>query len=193
MFSWINFILYATVTSITPGPNNIICMTNGRHQGLKKSLPFCFGVIIGVFILLLISAWLGSTISNLIPTIRLPMTIIGAIYILYLAFKTLTSKGEIIESKNQISLYIGVILQFVNPKAYLYSIMSMELYILPYFKGDTLAIISFALILIAITFFSTLCWTVFGTLFEKLFSKYAKITNTIMFLLLIYCAVSLFF
>ncbi len=192
MFSWLDFIIYAVVTSITPGPNNIICMTNGRHLGIKKSLPFNFGVVIGVFILLLVCAWIGSTVSSFIPAIRLPMTIIGALYILYLAFKTFTSKNEINENHKKTSLFIGIILQFVNPKAYLYSIVSMELYILPYFQGDVFSITAFAFILIMITFFSTICWTIFGTLFTKLFSQYAKTTNTLMALLLLYCAVSLF-
>ncbi len=192
MFSWIDFIIYAIVTSITPGPNNIICMTNGRRLGIRKSLPFNFGVIFGVFILLIISAWLGSMVSSFLPAIRLPMTIIGAAYILYLAYKTITSKNEITENFKNTSFVIGIMLQFINPKAYLYAIISMELYVLPYFKGDIFSIVFFALILITVTFFSTICWTIFGTLFAKIFSQYAKVTNSVMALLLIYCAISLF-
>jgi hypothetical protein len=37
-----------------------------------------------------------------------------------------------------------------------------------------------------------LLWSLFGSVFKMLFSKYAKITNAIMALLLVYCAVSLF-
>ncbi len=192
MFSWFNFILYALVTSITPGPNNIICLTNGRYRGIKKTISFNFGVCIGVFILLLVSAWLGSTISHLIPKIRFPMTVIGALYILYLAFKTFTSKEKITENHKKTNFVIGASLQFINPKAYIYSIVSMEAYVLPYFHGDILRIIFFAFILVMITLFSTLCWTGFGRLFMKLFSKYAKITNTVMAILLVYCAISLF-
>ena len=43
-----------------------------------------------------------------------------------------------------------------------------------------------------IGFVFTLCWSLFGSAFKLLFSKYAKITNSIMALLLVYCAVSLF-
>ncbi len=192
MFNWFNFFVYAVVTSITPGPNNVICMTNGKHAGIKKSLSFNFGVSLGVFVLLLVSAWLGTTLSHFIPKIRVPMTMIGALYILYLAFKTVTSKGEIIENNRNTSFLVGVMLQFINPKAYIYSIVSMEMYVLPFFSGDALRITLFAFILVLITFVSTFCWTSFGKLFEKLFSKYAKITNTIMALLLVYCAISLF-
>ncbi len=192
MFNWFNFFLYALITSITPGPNNIICMTNGKHVGIKRSISFSLGVCIGVFILLLLSAIVGTTISALLPKIKLPMTVLGAVYILFLAYKTFTSKSEIVENHKTTNLGLGIALQFINPKAYIYSIVSMEMYILPYFKDNPLSLIFFSLLLVAITFFSTLCWTFFGKLFETLFSKYARITNTIMALLLVYCAISLF-
>ncbi|WP_312815044.1 hypothetical protein [Sedimentibacter sp.] len=36
------FISYAFITSFTPGPNNIMSMTNATKYGFKKSLPFNF-------------------------------------------------------------------------------------------------------------------------------------------------------
>ncbi len=192
MFNWFNFIIYALITSITPGPNNIMSMTNGKMLGIKKSFSFNAGVGIGVCIILLISAWLASTISTLIPKISLPMKIAGSLYMLYLAFKTFTSKGEITDAYRKPSFITGATLQCINPKTYLYCIVSMEIYILPYYKDNPTAVILFALLLSSIAVACTLCWTVFGRLFALIFSKYAKITNIIMSLLLTYCAVSLF-
>ncbi len=192
MFIWINFLVYAIVTSITPGPNNIMSMSNGKYLGVKNSISFNFGVGIGVFIILIVCAALGSSISAFLPSIKTPMTILGSLYILYLAFKTFTSKGIIKENFRKTNLLIGAALQFINPKAYIYSIVSMEIYILPYFQNDIVSIIFLALCLTSISVLATLCWTIFGSIFEKIFSKYAKITNTIMAMLLVYCAVSLY-
>ena len=83
-------------------------------------------------------------------------------------------------------------LQFVNPKIYIYGIVSMEAYILPYFSGQVLPLLGFALLLAFIGFFFTLCWSASGSVFRRLFSKYARVVNTVMALLLVYCAVSLF-
>ena len=83
-------------------------------------------------------------------------------------------------------------LQFINPKIYIYCIVSMEAYILPFYQGEWGSLIFFALLLAFMGFVSTVCWALFGSVFQLLFSKYAKITNTIMALLLVYCAVSLF-
>ena len=51
---------------------------------------------------------------------------------------------------------------------------------------------TYALLLAFIGFIFTLCWARFGSVCKLLFSKYARATNTIMALLLVYCAVSLF-
>lgn len=94
---------------------------------------------------------------------------------------------------NPFSTFVsGLILQFVNPKIYIYCIVSMEAYILPHFHGEWNILVLFALLLAFIGFVCTLCWSLFGSAFRLLFSKYAKITNTVMALLLVYCAVSLF-
>ena len=86
----------------------------------------------------------------------------------------------------------GLALQFVNPKIYIYCIVSMEAYILPYYQGQWPEPTLFALLLAFIGFVFTLCWALFGSVFRMLFSKYARVTNTVMALLLVYCAVSLF-
>ena len=80
----------------------------------------------------------------------------------------------------------------MNAKIYIYCIVSMEAYILPYYQGDWLALTLFALLLAFIGFLFTLCWSAFGSAFKLLFSRYARVTNTVMALLLVYCAVSLF-
>ena len=50
----------------------------------------------------------------------------------------------------------------------------------------------FALLLAFIGFVFTLCWSAFGSAFRLLFSRHTKSVNTIMALLLVYCAASLF-
>lgn len=68
----------------------------------------------------------------------------------------------------------------------------MEAYILPYFQDRPLILLGFALLLAFIGFLFTLAWSAFGSVFQRLFSRHARLVNTIMALLLVYCAVSLF-
>ena len=70
--------------------------------------------------------------------------------------------------------------------------MSMEAYILPIYHGQALPLFGFAMLLSFIGFAFTVVWSAFGSAFRILFSRYAKAVNTVMALLLVYCAVSLF-
>lgn len=128
----------------------------------------------------------------MIPKIKLPMMIAGALYMLWLAWNMLRSSGLPEDAHAKGGYLSGLIFQFINPKLYLYCIVSLEAYILPYYHGQWIPLIFFALLLALFCFASNLCWAMFGTVFRSLFSKYARITNTIMAALLVCCAVSLF-
>lgn len=192
MFSWVSFLSYAVVTAVTPGPNNIMSMSNASRLGFRKSFPFNLGIWIGFSLVMLVCTFFCNTLSAVIPKIKTPMLILGALYMLWLAWKTFKSSSVIEESHSRSGLLSGLVLQFINPKIYIYCIVSMEAYILPFYQGQWRALVFFALLLALIGFVFTLCWSLFGSVFRLLFSKYAKITNTIMALLLVYCALSLF-
>lgn len=192
MFSWLNFLSYAVVTAVTPGPNNIMSMSNAGRLGFRKSFPFNLGIWAGFSIVMLVCTFFCNMLSEIIPKIKMPMLIIGAIYMLWLAWKTVKRSSVIEEKQSKSSFISGALLQFINPKIYIYCIVSMEAYILPYYQGEWLTLILFALLLAFIGFAFTLCWALFGSVFKLLFSKYAKVTNFIMAGLLVYCAVSLF-
>lgn len=192
MFNWFSFLTYAVVTAVTPGPNNIMSMSNGSRKGFKKALPFNMGIWVGFSIVMCLCTACCSLLSTLIPKIKMPMLIIGAAYMLHLAWGTYKSSDEIQENHSRDGFYSGLFLQFVNPKIYIYCIMSMEAYILPYYNGQYAKLFGFAMLLAFIGFFFTLCWSAFGSVFKLLFSKHSKVVNTVMALLLVYCAVSLF-
>lgn len=192
MFDWIDFLLYAIVTAVTPGPNNLMSMSNAARLGFKRSLPFNMGIWVGFSAVTVACTFLCSLLSSFIPKIKLPMLIVGALYMLWLAWKTLKSSTDLETADGKSGFVSGLVLQFVNPKIYLYCIVSMEAYILPYFNGRPLILLGFALLLAFIGFAFTLCWSAFGSAFRFLFSKHGKVVNVIMALLLVYCAVSLF-
>ena len=53
------------------------------------------------------------------------LLVIGALYMLRLAWKTLKSSSVIEESHSRSSFLSGAFLQFVNPKIYIYRIVTM--------------------------------------------------------------------
>lgn len=192
MFNWLAFLTYAVVTAATPGPNNIMSMSNGGRLGFKRALPFNFGILAGFSAVMLICTAFCSTLTELLPAVQTPMLFIGAAYMLHLAWGTYKSSGKITEDHSRSGFVSGLALQFINPKIYIYCIMSMQAYILPLYAGQPLTLILFALLLAFIGFAFTLCWSAFGSAFRLLFSRHTKSVNTVMALLLVYCAVSLF-
>ena len=167
-------------------------MSNGNRRGFRGALPFNFGILVGFSVVMLLCTAFCSLLSAWIPKIKLPMLVVGAAYMLYLAWETFRG-GEVTERADAKGSFLsGLFLQFVNPKIYIYCIMSMEAYILPYYQGQTGPLVGFALLLAFIGFAFTLLWSAFGSVFKWLFSQHAKLVNTAMALLLVYCAVSLF-
>ncbi len=191
MFSWFSFLTYALVTAVTPGPNNIMSMSNGGRLGFRRALPFNLGIWAGFSAVMCLCTLFCSALSAMIPKLRLPMLFLGAAYMLYLAWETFRSSG-VEENHSHSGFVSGALLQFINPKIYIYCIISMEAYILPFYAGNWAVLFGFALLLAFIGFASTLCWSAFGSAFKVLFSKHARIVNSVMALLLVYCAVSLF-
>jgi threonine/homoserine/homoserine lactone efflux protein len=192
VFSLYQFLLYIFITAYTPGPNNIMSLSNAVRYGFKKSFPFNLGILAGFSIVMLFCTLLSAAVFSYLDQAKIYMQILGAGYMLYLAWKTWKSSSEIeLEETQGASFTSGLALQFVNPKIYIYAVTAMSTFILPYF-GSTLSLIGFALFLALVGFTGTVAWSVFGSTFQKILSNYARIVNPILALLLIYCAVSLF-
>lgn len=193
MFSWFSFLSYIIVTAITPGANNIMSMINAQKVGFKKSLSFNFGVLFGFSIVMIICTIFCKLLSFYIPKIQFFMQIIGAFYLIYLAYKTIKSTISQDKQWQKVGFLSGALLQFINPKIYIYAVVSMQTFILPHFENDFYALSFFVFLLSFTGFICTLIWSLFGSFLGVLFSKYSKITNLVLALMLVYCALSLFF
>ncbi len=192
MFGWMPFLAYAATTSITPGPNNIMSMSSASRLGLRKSLPFNLGVLVGFLAVGTLCTLLMDALGALVPAIKTPMKVLGALYLLYLAYRSLASDPHIAEARSHGGFFTAVVLQFINPKLYLCVIMSMEMFIMPHFAGQTPVLLGFVLLMALMAFVSTLSWALFGAAFKRLFTNHTRTVGIVMALLLVYCAVSLF-
>lgn len=41
------FVVYAFVSTITPGPNNMMIMASSLNYGIRRSLPHLAGIVLG--------------------------------------------------------------------------------------------------------------------------------------------------
>jgi cysteine/O-acetylserine efflux protein len=186
------FLSYVFVTAYTPGPNNILAMSNANRYGLKKSMKFNFGVGAGFVIIMLLCSYFNLFMYSFIPKIEFAMKIVGGLYMLYLCVKIIRSKpaAESTDEGKLNSFLTGMWLQFVNPKVILYGITAFSTFVIPYYQSNT-ALILFSLLLAVIGCSGTICWAIFGAMFQRFLSRYRIQFNIAMGLLLLYSAVSI--
>lgn len=186
------FLSYVVLTAFTPGPNNILAMSTATRYGFRKTIPLCLGMLAGFFLVIGSCALFSSLLYNFIPSVEPVMRILGAAYILYLAWTIFRSKSDSDDSASDtpVGFIAGCFLQCINVKIILYGLTAMSTFILPHYSRP-FEIVLFTLFLIFASTTSNLLWAFFGSAFQKLFSQYAKALNTIMALLLVYCALTL--
>ncbi|MGM1047559.1 MAG: LysE family transporter [Bacillota bacterium] len=189
-----SFLLFVFITSFTPGPNNIMAMAFANKHGFKKTIVFSLGVGIGFFVITLLCSFFNIILTGVMPLIEFPLTLFGVGYMLYLAYKILTSKdiggGHDENSRN--FFLIGILLQFVNPKGILFGITVVATYILPYYTSY-FSYLLFSLFLGMVSVMSTFSWSLFGSIFQKFLLQYRQQFNIIMAVLLVYNAFSILF
>ena len=192
MFHLSDFMIYCFITAYTPGANNLLSMSHAMRLGFRRSIRFNFGILAGFFMVMTVCSTFSATLYSLLPRVKTVMQVLGAVYMLYLAYKVWKSSSDLkMEDRNEASFLSGMLLQFVNPKIYIYAITAMSLYILPVYHSFW-ALAGFTIILALIGASGTFVWALFGSVFCKFFSKHTKAVNLVMALLLVYCAVSLF-
>ena len=125
------FIAFAFVTSVTPGPNNMMLLASGVNFGLRRSLPHMFGISLG-FMLLVASVGLGlGQLFEQVPLLYSVLRYLGAAYLLYLAWKIANSGAP--DSQNNaagkpFSFLQAAAFQWVNPKAWIMAIGAITTY-----------------------------------------------------------------
>lgn len=114
-------LVLATAMSFSPGPNTTLSTAMAANHGLRHSLRFVAAVPVGWSLLLVLCALgVGALITGL-PALRWGIKALGIAYLLWLAFK-LSGSGQLAQAKPgqlQVGFVQGVLLQFVNIKAWL--------------------------------------------------------------------------
>ncbi len=114
-------IIFAFVSSITPGPNNIMLWGSGMNFGFRQTLPHLAGINIGFASLILVTNLGLGTVFLRFPVISFVLRIIGSAYLLYLAYKVATA-GRVVEGEatsTPMTFLQAAAFQYVNPKAWI--------------------------------------------------------------------------
>ncbi len=116
----IAFTVFAIVTTVTPGPNNVMLTATGANVGIRRGLPHLFGVAFGfAFMLGLLTVTIGTALTDS-PRLLLALRIAGVGVLLWLAWKIATAdRTKSKAGERPVGFFDAVLFQWVNPKAWL--------------------------------------------------------------------------
>jgi threonine/homoserine/homoserine lactone efflux protein len=128
---------FALISSITPGPNNIMLAVSGVNFGVRRTLPQMAGISSGLFLILILTGLGLGTAFSYYPPVRQIMQVLGILYTLWLSWK-IASAGSLGGGEMPHPMRYGAAFafQWINPKLWMMSVTAVALYVRP---GHTLA------------------------------------------------------
>jgi threonine/homoserine/homoserine lactone efflux protein len=119
------FMLFAFVASITPGPTNILVLSNSARYGFKAALPIILGACVAAAgIVLAVGSGFGYSLTHSEGSQK-AMQWLGIIWLSYLSWQIFRSpvSGENFQAPVNGAQRLGMLgaasLQLVNPKAWM--------------------------------------------------------------------------
>ena len=207
-------VAYACATTFSPGPNNVLLLSSTGQYGFRKCLPLMRGIWTGLITVMLICGSGCKLLGDLIPSIERYARFVGAAYIVWLGYKTLTRRSvqnpestveETSDTSGQesaeqtsgneqkpLNFVNGFLLQFLNVKILMLGIAAYCSFVLP--NGTSLpATLIFAVTMAACAATGNLIWATVGSLLFPVYNKHYRLFNGIMALLLFWCVYKILF
>ncbi len=128
--SWLGSVfIFALVTSVSPGPVNLLAMSAGVSAPLLQGLRFVLGATTGFCLLVLLSGLGLQSLIKAYPEILIGLRLGGAAFLLWLAWLLWRADGGIANNNGFRPNFLrGALLQWLNPKAWLSSLSIVSLY-----------------------------------------------------------------
>ena len=177
---------FAFVTSVTPGPNNLMLLASGVNFGFRRTVPHMLGINAGFPVMIvLVGLGLGQ-IFEIYPVLYTVLRVCGGAYMLWLAYKIAMSgpTGDGPSSGTPMNFMQAALFQWVNPKGWIIAITAIAAYTSPATFGWT--VLSVALAFAIVGGPSSVTWTLFGSGLRRFLNapRYHRIFNVTMALLL---------
>ncbi len=110
---------YIFVMAVTPGPNNVLLAASGVNFGLRRTLPMGLGIALGGGFHCFASMLMFGHLFELVSIIRLPIAVVGCIYLLWLAWQMYRASAPDAGGQGRPLTFMQMALfQWVNPKAW---------------------------------------------------------------------------
>jgi len=156
----------------SPGPAPLALAAVGASVGIKKGIPFLLGILCGLSVAIVVAVLGHVTLVALHPMIKTVVQVLGALYILYIAFKIAVAPLVVTDSTLDTtpSFSDGFILNLLNPKAYAAFFAIFSQFLLPSNDLVSAFVLTAAICIIVATFVDAV-WLLLGGAIKPIFAK----------------------
>ncbi len=186
----IALIAFAFVSSITPGPNNLMLLTSGANFGYRRTISHMLGVSIGFTLMVMLVGVGLMGLFTAVPASYVALKWIGMLYLLFLAWKIATTSalaadGDAKTASKPFTFLQAALFQWVNPKAWTMGVTAISVYTPP--SQPLYSVFLVALIFGIVNLPSVNMWVLIGTQLRRFLAAPLKlrIFNVVAALLLV--------
>ena len=164
---------FAFVSSITPGPNNLMLLASGANFGVRRSIPHMLGISVGhSFMVVVVGLGLTGAFEAA-PVLHDVLTVASVLYLLWLAWRIATSVPKDGTARARpFTFWQAAAFQWVNPKAWVMAIGAVTLYA---GDGGPRAVLAVAGVFAATNLPSIGVWTVLGQEMRRFLTSPARL------------------
>jgi threonine/homoserine/homoserine lactone efflux protein len=167
--------LFCVVSTLTPGPNNLMVMASGANFGYRRTLPHMFGIAIGFAVMTLLVGVGLIRVFDAFPVTHTILTVLSVAYLLWLAWKIANAAppdGQTDSNARPLTFLQAAAFQWVNPKAWTMALTAITVYAT---DRSLLAIAIVAAMFAAVCIPCVSVWTVLGQQMRRFLGNPARL------------------
>jgi threonine/homoserine/homoserine lactone efflux protein len=128
--TYLPFMLFAFVASITPGPTNILILTSSQRYGVKATLPAVMSACVAASLIVFISGAGAGEILRNYPLVREGMSWAGALWLSWMSWQLFTATAARLDGSigEPFSGKSAAMLQLINPKTWMMALAIVSLF-----------------------------------------------------------------
>jgi len=172
------FLLFAFVASITPGPTNILVLTNSQHFGVRATLPALLSACVAASAIVLISGAGAGEMLHQYPLVRQVMSWAGVLWLSWMSWQLFCAPAATVsrDTHTRFTARAAALLQVINPKTWMMALAVVSLFA-PAGEGALRDIALMALWFLLISVACLLCWAWLGQAVNKVFRTAAAMVR----------------
>ncbi len=121
---------FAFVTSVTPGPNNMMLLASGVNFGVRRTIPHMLGISLGHALMVVLVGLGLSGVFHTVPQLMIVLKVSAVAYMLWLAWKIAhaAAPGTANAASKPFTFVQAAAFQWVNPKAWAMALGAIAAY-----------------------------------------------------------------